>query len=84
MKTLTYSEAFFKAYNGQPNFMTPVIIDRITTDRFYVELSTGSKFMDLEMYGVTVLDKYGNKYPELSDCFNSLEDAKNHINSLPC
>lgn len=68
------------------NFMTPEIKEYgiISSDMIY-ELSTSYlKFMDKELWGVSLLALVDNKWikSELSTCFNSRTDASTYIKQL--
>ena len=76
---------FSRHFNGDKNFLTPNVIRYGKTGKFFYELSTGEKFIECEMFAVTVLSGRGlqkdHEY-DLSACFHSLDDAEKHIDNL--
>jgi len=74
---------FRVAYNGQPNFMTPEVLDYGKRGEHLFEISTGKGLGSGALYGVTVITVGGEKCFELSKCFNSIEDARAYTKTLP-
>ena len=67
-------------WQGQgKNFMTPDVIEYITTPRFLVELSEGTGFDHEPIYGVTVATLDGEPDHDRSQMFHSLDDAREFI-----
>ena len=65
------------------NFMTPHVIEYGETENYIYELSWGhGSEPNSELYGVTVLNKDGSRTEGLSTCFNTEEQAKQHIQTL--
>lgn len=63
------------------NMFTPLVIRYgMISDHVY-ELSTGREAGGMKMYGVTIVDKYGEK-TEYNKCENSLIKAEAYIGSL--
>lgn len=82
---MTPDQVFAKAFNGNPNFMTPAIHYRAFVGPYAVELSEGSSIMGSgSIYGVTVLNQDGSRPANsgLSQCFHSYTDAQEYIVSL--
>jgi len=63
------------------NFMTPQIIEYKKINDFIIEISTGSKFLDTEMYGVTVI-KGTTIRNDLSKCVHSLKEVEEYLEEL--
>jgi hypothetical protein len=63
------------------NFMTPRILGYVNLKNGIAEISTGAKFLDLDMFGVTIV-KHGVKSNHDSKCFNSMEDVIKYIGDL--
>ena len=63
------------------NFMTPKLLGYINTKKGICEITTGNKFLDLEMFGITVITN-NVKNNELSKCLNSYKDVENYIDEL--
>ena len=63
------------------NFMTPRILGYVNLKNGIAEISTGAKFLDLDMFGVTII-KHGVKSNHDSKCFNSMEDVIKYIGDL--
>lgn len=83
MTEVTKSDAdrvFNETFNGEPNFMTPNIIRRGKQGNYFYELSRGT-FMEDTLFGVTVLTLEGER-TDLSDCFQSRDQAEAHIKRL--
>ena len=72
-------DRIFKKYN----VMTPTILDRGRINKIFYELSTGkSKIWD-RLWGVTIKNSQGEEVTGCeSEAFNSLEEAKQYIQSL--
>ncbi len=80
-------------YNGQPNFITPHILEygyKRNGNRFlFIELSKGEGVYHERIYGVTVLEGRlkGNKLYlkrriDKMKCFKNINEAKTYIRSL--
>lgn len=63
------------------NFMTPRLLGYINTKKGICEISTGNKFLDIEMFGVTVITNNVNNH-ELSKNLNSFKDVEEYIDEL--
>lgn len=63
------------------NFMTPIIVGYVNTKKGICEITRGNKFLDLEMFGITVITN-NVKNNELSKCLNSYKDVENYIDEL--
>ena len=61
MTKLEISSAFDKCFNGQPNFMTPRILNVGETDKYIYELSEGEGIERETIYGLTFLTKEGKR-----------------------
>lgn len=72
-------QEFRKSLKGN-NFMTPIIKGYIQTNKGIAEISTGNNFLDIEMYGVTVVDN-GRKF-EYDRCFHCYSDVEKYIEEL--
>lgn len=73
---------FNRVYKGQPNFLTPKILEYGRSGRYVYELSTGKFMSEARLYGVTVLDTEGNKMHDLNKCFHDLDEAREYIRKL--
>lgn len=74
------AEAFQRAYNGSPNFMTPTIVWAKRQGDYFVELSTGRGMYEQPIWGATFLDLDGGKLNDLSaGVFESEADALEYI-----
>lgn len=71
----------FRKYVKGKNFLTDTILGYIDINCGVAEITQGPKFLDLEMYGVTVV-KHNIKNDELSKCLHSKEDVVNYIKEL--
>ena len=63
------------------NFITPQILGYVNLKNGIAEISTGVKFLDLDMFGVTIV-KHGVKSNHDSKCFNAMEDVIKYIGDL--
>ena len=76
----------YSQYFGDPNFMTPHVIEYGSAGKYIYELSTGRGFKkDSRLYGITVIniDDPEKKYNhEKSKCFYSEDEAYDYINTL--
>ena len=71
---------FIRAYNGEANFITNNIVDYGKRGKMVWELSSGKNILENGyLYGVTVIELPSTKRHDLSQCFNSIEDAKRYI-----
>ena len=75
-------QAIRKCYNGEPNFMTPNVIEYMETDTLRIELSWGTGIFSDRMYGVTVVTPEGER-TEHGSCFPTEQEARSYINGLP-
>ena len=73
--------AFRIAYGDSKNFMTPDTVWSKVIGGYAVELSHGSGIFTPDLYGVTVVTLAGER-TELSDCFDSLDEATAYADSL--
>ena len=74
-----------KAFNNQPNFMSPNPIAYSmagTKEPLCVELSWGYGIFSDKVYGVTVFKPDGQR-TEYDQSFTNLEDAEEYIGNLP-
>lgn len=77
------STAFKKAFNGEPNFLTPNIESHGKSGEYLWELSYGRGFSDNTIWGVTVLTKAGKKTSGISQGgFSTRGEAVDYILSL--
>lgn len=63
------------------NFMTPRLLGYINTKKGICEISTGNKFLDIEMFGVTVMSNGVNNH-QLSKCLHSYKEVEDYIDEL--
>lgn len=71
----------FRSILKNNNFITPNILGYIQTNKGIAEISKGSKFLNLEMFGVTLVN--GNKRCiKLDKNFNSIEDVQKYVKEL--
>lgn len=63
------------------NFMTPRLLGYINTKKGICEITTGNKFLDVEMFGVTVVTN-NVKNNDLSKNLNSLKEVEEYIDEL--
>jgi hypothetical protein len=75
-------QAVLTCYNGEPNFMTPNVIEYMETETLCVELSWGTGIFSDKMFGVTVVTRDGER-TDHSSCFQTKSEAMAYINSLP-
>ena len=80
---MTAQQAFYKAFNGQRNFLTPNLVryEEIPGE-YFIEISSGSGIYNQKVYGVTILDFNLKHRTDLSNLFNHLQDAEDYIESL--
>ena len=71
----------FKQLVGGRNWLTPTILGYTRIKHGVAEISTGPKFIDVEMFGITIVN-YGIRNFELSKCFNSMQDVEHYIEGL--
>lgn len=74
------AEEFHKVVSGN-NFITPEILGYVRIKGGVAELSTGPKFLDMGMFGVTAVIN-GVKSKEHGGNFNSRKEAEDHIRTL--
>ena len=77
----TAYKVFRRTYNGQPNIVTPNVIEYVTGQRYVVELSQGEGLFGGDLFGVTVLTLDGSR-TELSRSFDHEDDAREYIATL--
>ena len=78
----TADQIFHSVFRGAPNVMSPVVSKRGIAGKYAYELSIG-EFLDLRLYGVTLLDKKtGARQFDLDQCFFSYPEAVDYIKSL--
>lgn len=63
------------------NFITPILVGYVNTKKGICEITKGNKFLDLEMFGVTVMSNGINNH-ELSKNLNSFKDVEEYIDEL--
>lgn len=87
MKDLTAKKIIRKEYGDSTNPMTPRVIGhgKISKNVFY-ELSEGKGIISEKLYGLTIIsvNKKGKtqRQYKLSNCFESLDEVKKHIERL--
>ena len=75
-------DVFKSVHYGEPNLMTPEVIEYGQRGRYVYELSRGD-FMGRGLFGVTVVDGIARaRADNLSKCMRSLENARAYIESL--
>lgn len=72
---------FRRAYNGQPNFMTPNPVTYGKRGRLCYEISRGTGIDGRPLYGVTVIELDMNRRHDLSQCFDSFHKADEYVSS---
>ncbi len=74
---------FRKVYNGEKNFMTPIVVGYYVKNNLQIELSTDRQG---DLFGVTVIEVLDvgecAKRNDLSKCFKSVTEAKRYIHTL--
>lgn len=76
-------EAFWRAFRGQVNIMTPDLIRRgPLSNNFCYELAEGQGMSGRTIYGVTVVARSGEHFPDQSQCFGSLWSAETYIDDI--
>lgn len=73
---------FNRVFGGDPNFMTPRILDRQMTGGHHYEVSVGSGIGGEVIYGFTVLTSTGGRCPDLSGCYHSMIEIDQCIRNL--
>jgi hypothetical protein len=63
------------------NFMTPKLLGYINTKKGICEITTGNKFLDVEMFGITVVTN-SVKNNDLSKNLNSMKEVEDYIDEL--
>lgn len=84
MKLLPFESEIGKQFRGVVkgnNFMTPIIVGYVNTKKGICKITKGNKFLDLEMFGVTVMSNGINNH-ELSKNLNSFKDVEEYIDEL--
>ena len=71
----------FRAVIKGNNFTTPIIVGYVNTKKGICEITKGNKFLDLEMFGVTVMSNGVNNH-QLSTCLHSYKEVEDYINEL--
>jgi len=71
-------EIFNEVLKGK-NIMTPHIIAYGVRGNLAYELSEGIGMKDHSIFGVTVIQLNGVRRTDLSDCFDSIEEADEYI-----
>lgn len=71
----------FRSLLKNKNFITNEILGYINTNHGIAEISTGSKFLDIEMFGVTIINGYKLDIKR-SKCVNSMEEVEKYIEEL--
>ena len=76
-------EKFSKVFNGQFNYMTPLIDDYGQHGRFIYEVSYDRAIAANDrIYGVTIISLPDTKRQDLSTAFSSRKEAYIYINKL--
>ena len=84
---MSASMAFFRAYNGNINTMTPHVCGyrtfKVEDCRYFGEISRGEGLYGEGPYGVTIIRIEGEgeepiKMPAYSDCFDTKQEAQDH------
>jgi hypothetical protein len=77
------AKAEFKQVVKSDNFMTPTVLGFYLNGGYTIELSRGEGITGGLIYGVTVVNRATKKQEyELSECFNTLKEAKNYMEGL--
>lgn len=76
----TRLKALFHSVVKGRNFITPEEIGYVEIPGGVIEVSKGSKFLEIEMWGVTVVKN--GKNSELSKCLHSWKDVKEYVSKL--
>jgi hypothetical protein len=72
-------QIFNRVFNGEKNFITPFPVRYAQAGSYFYELAKS----DAGVYGVTVLEATTHKKRhDLSNCFDSVKEATNHIEWL--
>lgn len=71
----------FRSKIKYKNFMTPEILGYTSINNIVIEISTGNKFLDLEMYGITVCGSIGI-LDYLSKCVHSEKEVEEYLEEL--
>lgn len=80
MKESTKSACYWRKHGK--NFMTPSVMRYLETERYLVELSTGSGFDRKPIYGVSVATISGERDYDRSQMFHSESEASEYITGL--
>ena len=78
-------DQFIKVFNNKINSFSPNVIEYGNKGSLMFELSKGREFMDITLYGVTVLILLGDrplKTYDKSQAFATLEEARKYIETL--
>ncbi len=78
---MTADQAFKLAFNGEPNFMTPEIIEIGSTPHHHYEISRGDGLFGGDLFGVTILTLNGER-TDLSKSFDNLDEARRYIDQI--
>ena len=71
----------FRALLKNKNLITNEVLGYINTNHGIAEISTGAKFLDIEMFGVTIVNSYKHD-TEKSKCVNSMKEVEEYIEEL--
>ncbi len=71
----------FRALLKNKNLITNKVLGYINTNHGIAEISTGSKFLDIEMFGVTIVSDYKHD-TKRSKCVNSMKEVEEYIKEL--
>ena len=77
----TPKEIFREVYKGDPNFMTPNVLEYFGNEKLAIELSQGRGIFTPDLFGVTVIEN-GQKGSDKSECFTERSEAANYIDKL--
>lgn len=79
---------FRKWAKGHENFMTPTIVKLLQEENFIIEISQGSDFNHISMYGVTIIEQKGfsftneTAFQNFNKCFVDGDGLTRYKNAL--
>lgn len=71
----------FRSILKNRNLITNEVLGYINTNHGIAEISTGSKFLGLDMFGITLVDGYKHD-TKRSKCVNSMKEVEDYIEEL--
>ena len=71
----------FRSVLKNKNLITNEVLGYINTKHGIAEISSGSKFLGIDMFGITLVDGY-NHDTKRSKCVNSLKEVEEYIEEL--